>query len=278
VTVDRDELLALFGSNGVLRLDAKDLSRLSPAARAELEPLGLPVAVEYLYRAERPTEYKSRGRTYCRLGNDEGTAICADPATGHVLSVPGGTEYPARYVNSSPALFVESLYRIAVVRGSLWDAAIGEAAEMVDSLKAELELLDPGAFASPDHWWPVVLEMLPEATDPRGGPLRNTVVMEFRAGKDVRRVTCQESIGLGHGARLAWRAVQSLGLGVKPKDVLRVYSELEPCRLPGGYCEPWLRSTFPNAKVTYSFEYGYTVESRLAGLMALRAEVAKLGH
>lgn len=53
----------------------------------------------------------------------------------------------------------------------------------------------------------------------------------------------------------------------------RIYSELEPCNVPGGYCSNWIDRTFPQADVTYSFEYGDDVASRRAGVDALRDAV-----
>ena len=44
------------------------------------------------------------------------------------------------------------------------------------------------------------------------------------------------------------------------------FSELEPCSIPGGYCKRFLQTVFPQADVTYSFEYGLTQESRRAGV------------
>ncbi len=53
-------------------------------------------------------------------------------------------------------------------------------------------------------------------------------------------------------------------------QVTRTYSELQPRNVPGGYCDPFISRTFPQAEVTWSFEYGATVESRAAGVEALR--------
>jgi len=60
-------------------------------------------------------------------------------------------------------------------------------------------------------------------------------------------------------------------LGIDPSKVTRIYSELQPCHLPGAFCEKFIRQKFPQAEVTWSFEYGVTVESRRAGVKALRA-------
>lgn len=64
-----------------------------------------------------------------------------------------------------------------------------------------------------------------------------------------------------------------LARGVQPEDVLELYSELEPCEVPGGNCAPQLLTWWPNVKVTHSAEYGATAESRQRGMAALRAHI-----
>ncbi len=65
-------------------------------------------------------------------------------------------------------------------------------------------------------------------------------------------------------------------MGIQPAQVRRIYSELEPCSIPGGYCERFLQTVFPQADVTYNFEYGLTQESRRAGVNALKESVKNL--
>jgi hypothetical protein len=59
--------------------------------------------------------------------------------------------------------------------------------------------------------------------------------------------------------------------GVDPQDVVEIYSELEPCTIPTAPsgCAAYIAKNFPNAKVSYSFEYGATQASRAAGLEEL---------
>lgn len=56
----------------------------------------------------------------------------------------------------------------------------------------------------------------------------------------------------------------------------RIYSELEPCCVGGGYCKRFLSKIFPQANITYSFEYGATKESRKAGVEALKEAIKKI--
>jgi RHS repeat-associated protein len=64
--------------------------------------------------------------------------------------------------------------------------------------------------------------------------------------------------------------------GVHPNRVTRIYTELEPCDIPGGKCKNWIAGRFKNAQVTHSFEYGSTRASRRKGVKDMKAEVRKL--
>lgn len=80
--------------------------------------------------------------------------------------------------------------------------------------------------------------------------------------------------GVGHAERLVWGDLERVG--VRPTQVTRIYSELQPCSVPGGYCSAWMDRTFPGAQVTWSFDYGADAASRAAGVAALRAAVGGL--
>jgi len=106
---------------------------------------------------------------------------------------------------------------------------------------------------------------------------RNIAVIEFRTPNGLNTITVASGRGVGHAERLAGARVEELGIA--PANVTRVYSELEPCSLPGGYCRSYLQSTFHAADVTWSFEYGATPTSRQAGMRALeRAAEASRGQ
>ena len=104
---------------------------------------------------------------------------------------------------------------------------------------------------------------------------RNTSVFEYNNGKGLETITRFSERGVGHAERIAGRDLAAAG--IQPSEVTRIYSELEPCNVPGGYCGAWISRTFPNAGVTWSFEYGIEAASRAAGVAALREAVAGLG-
>lgn len=93
-------------------------------------------------------------------------------------------------------------------------------------------------------------------------------MFEFAGGGALTRVARFTERGVGHAERLVWQELAASG--VEAHQVTRIYSELEPCSIPGGYCAAWIEQTFPNATVTWSFEYGTTASSRAAGVDALR--------
>jgi cytidine deaminase len=104
--------------------------------------------------------------------------------------------------------------------------------------------------------------------------IRNLAVFEYEEQGRLVRWTGSSARGRGHAERLVWQELAAKG--VQPSQVVAIYSELEPCVLPGGYCRLWLARTFPNAKVTYSFSYGADVRSRMRGLEELTKNAARL--
>lgn len=102
---------------------------------------------------------------------------------------------------------------------------------------------------------------------------RNVAVFEYVENGVSKTFTMASERGVGHSERLiATELVEKQG--IDPKNVRRIYSELEPCLAPGGYCKAFIGQNFPNAAVTWSFEYGVTQESRQAGVQALLKAVA----
>jgi nucleic acid/nucleotide deaminase of polymorphic system toxin/pretoxin HINT domain-containing protein len=102
---------------------------------------------------------------------------------------------------------------------------------------------------------------------------RNGVMYEYldAEGKYQYKYAFSER-GVGHAERLGAKALQEAG--VAPESVTQIYSQLEPCEMPGGYCATFLKETFPNAKVSWSYPYPPGEEGaaiRRASIEALRA-------
>lgn len=65
-------------------------------------------------------------------------------------------------------------------------------------------------------------------------------------------------------------------MGIHSTQVRRIYSEPEPCSIPGGYCKRFLQKVFQQADITYSFEYGLTQQSRRAGVKSLKEAIKNI--
>jgi SUKH-4 immunity protein/Xanthomonas XOO_2897-like deaminase len=104
--------------------------------------------------------------------------------------------------------------------------------------------------------------------------LRNTSVFEYNTDEGLQTESGFSVRGEGHAEQLVWQQLEAKG--VQPSDVTQIYSELQPCSLPGSQCAGWIASTFPQANVTWSFEYGETAASRQVGMSQLARELARI--
>ncbi|WP_380285679.1 SUKH-4 family immunity protein [Kitasatospora purpeofusca] len=67
-----------------------------------------------------------------------------------------------------------------------------------------------------------------------------------------------------------WKILQDLRrLNVPPEQVLELYTELESCDLPGGYCNRMITASWPNVRLTHTADYGREHHSRQAGMAQL---------
>ncbi|MFD5917881.1 SUKH-4 family immunity protein [Kitasatospora sp. NPDC127035] len=67
-----------------------------------------------------------------------------------------------------------------------------------------------------------------------------------------------------------WKILQDLRrLNVPPEQVLELYTELEACDLPGGYCNRMIAASWPNVRLTHTADYGRDHHSRQAGMAQL---------
>lgn len=102
---------------------------------------------------------------------------------------------------------------------------------------------------------------------------RNIAVFEYLDGNNQHQYITMPSQGRHSERRIgAWLDEQN----IHPDRVTRIYSELEPCVIPGGKCKGYINREFHNAVVTHSFEYGDTFESRQRGVKALKKAVRQL--
>jgi len=103
---------------------------------------------------------------------------------------------------------------------------------------------------------------------------RNVAAVEYKVGDELKTLVRASERGTGHAEMIALDAVEAEG--VKPSQVTRVYSELQPCSgLPGGSCAVSLQERVPQAEITFSFDYGTTKASREAGRQGLMTAISR---
>ena len=65
--------------------------------------------------------------------------------------------------------------------------------------------------------------------------------------------------------------------GVDLSRVTRLFTERAPCTHPAARCADLLASKIPEAKITYSFEYGASKASRSSGNEAFKSAMEAIG-
>ncbi|MFC6930072.1 nucleic acid/nucleotide deaminase domain-containing protein [Actinomadura yumaensis] len=86
----------------------------------------------------------------------------------------------------------------------------------------------------------------------------NTLAVTYRDARGEEAYLAKPSgPGLPAPFWQVWEELQRIG--VPAASVTAVHSELEPCRLPGCYCDPLLRRFgFPGAEISFGQPYGTT--------------------
>ncbi|WP_067805582.1 nucleic acid/nucleotide deaminase domain-containing protein [Actinomadura formosensis] len=129
-------------------------------------------------------------------------------------------------------------------------------------LRTRLLRIDRSALRDDESWWPRVLELIRHALS-----YPASVAFEIEELGGRKRIETEETrVGVEHPEHLLWDRLSAQG--VRPEQVTRVYTELQPCFMPGNYCAIWL-AQFTNAEFTYSYDYGATAREREAGLLEL---------
>ena len=115
--------------------------------------------------------------------------------------------------------------------------------------------------------------------------VRNVAVFEYKtADGTLKTKTLASEFFKGHAEKLIDKWVKESG--IDPKAVTRIYSEFEPCDSPFSNCRQMIKSNYPQARVTWSFEWGVgqptnaaTKASRAVGKAALERaiECIKIG-
>ncbi|MEV5824222.1 SUKH-4 family immunity protein [Spirillospora sp. NPDC052242] len=289
-------LAAHFGPEGLRRFAPAELHGLAlpePAAR-ELVGMGLPVQVGPYFTATagEPLPLGEYGASvgfpdvgpdefsWCRLGTDRGAELCVTP-TGAVRAVtlgPGAAPNgavpaapvpaaPPMHVNADVTAFAASLLELDAHLPVIAAPGEQDAAAVFRRLRGRLLEIDGPALRDAEAWWPRVLEAIRHALSfPFAAAFR---IDDGRGGSRIETETARP--GAPHPERVLWARLAAAG--VRPAQVTRIHTDLEPCSLPGNHCARLLER-FPNAARSHGFDYGDTAASREAGLLALMHHAA----
>ncbi|MER5640727.1 nucleic acid/nucleotide deaminase domain-containing protein [Kitasatospora sp. NPDC002227] len=207
-------------------------------------------------------------RSWARIGSDRAYDLVVDPGGEVRALLIGYREEPLKYVNSSAAAFAAGLLGLDLLLDTLGSEDPQLAAAEFHRFEEQLRAADPAAFADRESWWPLVLD-----------DIRDTSATEWYAAFEVVDEAGAKEIFTSSGAvcihpeERLWARLEAAG--VEPDQVVRIFTELQACNLPGHYCSMWLALTFPDAEVTHSFDYGESAASREQGIRELRAAAAE---
>ncbi len=177
------ELMGAFGPQGLFRFDRAAVSRqgvpdivahtlvvaglpvdFGPFFWAQAVP-GQPVPTLAELAAQRGVQPAADAGSYLVMGSDFGRALCVQYGTANIVAVPveagpGGHPAPPQFVNTGLPEFARSL----ALLGHMWRLRFGltpeQAGRWTVDFQAQLAALDPGALASPESWWSVLLEQM----------------------------------------------------------------------------------------------------------------------
>ncbi|MGP4026098.1 SUKH-4 family immunity protein [Actinomadura sp. 3N407] len=276
------EIITRFGPEGLRRVPAGELpGELPGEAAAALADPGLPLQVGPYFTAStgEPLALGEYAATvgfpdaapdtadWCRIGTDHGAEMCVSD-TGDVQAVFVTATAPPMTVNTDVPAFVASLLALDRYLPPLASPGDRNPAEIFRELRGTLLRIDEPALEDDEAWWPRVLEQIRHALS-----FPFAAAIEYEDAGGGRHVETEEArVGLPHPERLLWDRLDARGIA--PGQVTRVYTELEPCFLPGNYCRMRL-SRFRNAEFTYSHDYGATADERERGLLELMQQAAQ---
>ncbi|BAJ29638.1 MULTISPECIES: nucleic acid/nucleotide deaminase domain-containing protein [Kitasatospora] len=175
---------------------------------------------------------------------------------------------PSVLVSTTLAAFLDSLAALDdTLRGLAAAELPQEVFGLFGSAESRLRGTDLRAFESDENWWPRVLEDVRHTCGVPG-----YAAFKYRDGQGGEQVVTADGSLARHPEETLLDHLAEAG--VRPADVLEVYTELQACFSPGHYCSARLARTLPHAEFTHSFDYGDTAAEREAGVRELAADLA----
>ncbi|MFJ5532587.1 nucleic acid/nucleotide deaminase domain-containing protein [Streptomyces sp. NPDC093261] len=208
--------------------------------------------------------------SWARLGSDGGFELCADPR-GAVWAVLLDYDEERRFVSSSPEAFASSLVELAdALRLIVTTDQPAVASSAFETLRERLHACDPSAFGDREDWWPRVLDDIRDTAS-----AENYAAFEYVDAEHGKRIVTQAGAIAAHPEERLWDRLHAAG--VRPEQVLRIHTDLQPCFMPGHYCSMWLAEVFPHAEMTHTFPYGESADSRAEGIRLMRENAGTTG-
>lgn len=99
----------------------------------------------------------------------------------------------------------------------------------------------------------------------------NIAVIEYRDANGQLQMHAAPSGNNRHSERNALDQLEAMG--VPASAITQIYTEREPCCLPGAYCADLLADRIPGVPVSFSYEYGEQRDSRQSGNEGLRGDL-----
>lgn len=162
----REDIIQFWGANNLKRWSEANLFNvLIPAlSKSFLTEVGLPFREDWTLRFDPQADGLPRlsSKPGCRrIGFDDVVPICVDEQRdGRVIAVEEDVGSSERFINSNVECFAECLVYYKQYRTAVQLASEAEVRKVIDTSESQMRGIDPAAFYSPNHWWPLIIEQM----------------------------------------------------------------------------------------------------------------------
>jgi len=249
------------------------------------------VANKYLFAGEQYDEnlgdYYLRARYYDTdsgrfTRRDDFEGVLSNPLSLHKYGYVNGN--PVNYGDPSGYVNLIQILAVIAVANILWDVVnpfnFGGFDPFSDTLFPKI---DPtGGLGGKINFNPTydfVQESILYRSMNQISRNRNVAVVQYRDASGKLKLRAAENVteaeaGLPiHAEQMITQEI--LQMGIRPKDVVRIYSEYQPCNYGLNNCASFLSQNFPSAKIYWSFDYNVSKSLKNEVLQRRRMEFEK---